>query len=122
MKKATNKRYRAGADLERKIKDYFVAQGFDAVRAAGSHGEFDVWADNGLVVWKVQSKKGMTTEQATTLVEELAVAQQQKFKHINHPISIFVAQGVKGGVPFGVTRLLVPAETKVADGKEAAHK
>src|SRR3989304_2493210 len=88
-----NKRYVAGANLERQIKTYFEKQGFDAVRSAGSHGEFDVWADNGLVVWKVQSKKGMSDAESNALAEKIATSQQQKFKNINHPIAILVVQG-----------------------------
>ena len=106
-----NKRYVAGANLERQIKAYFELQGFDAVRSAGSHGEFDVWADNGLVLWKVQSKKGMSDAESNALADKIATSQQQKFKNINHPIAILVVQGVKNKMPFGVTRLLVPAET-----------
>ena len=106
-----NKRYVAGANLERQIKAYFEAQGFDAVRSAGSHGEFDVWADNGLVLWKVQSKKGMSDTEANALVEEITTSQQKKFRNINHPIVILVVQGAKNKIPFGVTRLIVPAET-----------
>lgn len=116
-----NKRYVAGANLERQIKTYFEKQGFDAVRSAGSHGEFDVWADNGLVIWKVQSKKNMTIEEANVLVEELAISQQKKFEVINHPIAIFVCQGIKSGVPYGVTRLIVPAETTARLAEEKRH-
>jgi hypothetical protein len=116
------KRYGAGADLERKVKNYFEAQGFDAMRSAGSHGKFDVMADNGVSTWKVQCKKGMGLAEAEKLVEELAQDQAARFKEVNHPIVIYVCvSSDSSGSPLGTTRVIVPAGTTVKGGMNKAN-
>lgn len=109
-KAGKNKNYNNGANFERKVKEYFATSGFIASRAAGSHGDFDVTADDGKTLWYIQCKKGGTDEYAEKLVDELTKMMVEKFPLIGHPIAVMVATQMKGGKPHGVARLLVPGE------------
>jgi Holliday junction resolvase len=52
--------YRAGAERERRIVKRLKAEGFIAVRSAGSHSIIDVWAINPKtrIIRLIQSKMG----------------------------------------------------------------
>ena len=121
-KSGKNLNYNNGATFERKVQKYFAESGFLAVRAAGSHGEFDVIADDGKSLWYVQCKKGGTDKFAEKLADELTAAVIKKFPMIGHPIAVMVATKFLGGKPHGVARLLVPGEDGISEAISAPQK
>lgn len=94
------------------VGQYFEEQGFD-VAYLEAMNEFDLWADNGLTVWKVVVRPDLTVEKANERAEDVATYHQSKFTTVNHPIAIFVARDIVKGMPVGATRLVVPDETTV---------
>jgi hypothetical protein len=101
---------------------YFNNSGYDTASTM-IPSPFDLIAYSGLETWKISCKNGLNELTANKAAEALATEQQKKYKVINHPIVIFVCYGVKGGMPLGATRLLVPKDTTVKGGKhESADK
>ncbi len=92
-----SKQYNQGADFEREIRKDFEARGYIAVRSAGSHGKFDVWATNGRALYLIQAKKGMSEVAAKKLLQELTDYMRGNFPVIMMPIAVLIAVGMKNG-------------------------
>ncbi len=94
IKKAhANKNYVAGASFERAIKKDFEERGFVAVRSAGSHGKFDIWATNGKALFLIQAKLGMSEVAARKELVDLKEYMRGSFPLIFLPIAVLVAVG-----------------------------
>lgn len=50
-------KYSTGAKLENDVKDILIYDGWEAIRAAGSHGIVDVMAVKHGVIWFIQCRK-----------------------------------------------------------------
>lgn len=114
-----NKRYENGANFERQIRKQLEAEGYIASRSAGSHGEFDVLAFNGLLVHAIQAKKGATEKQAAKLLDELTQKVIKKFPRIAYPISVAVVTQIVKTKLIGPGVILVPEGT---DAQETEQK
>lgn len=117
-----NRNYVNGAALERKVKAYFEQSGFLASRSAGSHGPFDVQADDGITLWYIQCKARSSDKTANMLVDSLVEMVQKMFPKVGHPIAVMVCTGIRDGRPHGVARLLVPGEEGVIENASHSEK
>lgn len=102
--------YDSGANFERAVKKYFEDHGYDAVRSAGSHGKFDVIADNGAQLWKVQCKRHGSKAYAEKVLAEILEDSRLKFPLIGMPIVLFVATDLKDGKLIGYAKRLMPSK------------
>jgi Holliday junction resolvase len=55
-----NKRYLSGRRLEYQVKNFFKSAGMTTIRAAGSHGDWDVIGidEHNKIIYLVQCKRG----------------------------------------------------------------
>lgn len=93
-----NNKYARGANLERKVVEYYRSLGCQATRSAGSHGVFDVWATDGATLFWVQCKIGASQAYADKILEEmLEEVKKLPFRRIR--VLLTVVDGMKDGGP-----------------------
>lgn len=112
----TNRNYIRGANLERAVKKYYESQGFKAVRAAGSHGESDVWATNGKVLYFIQCKIGADTKRGAQILKEMEDSTNADFSSITIPMVLLVVEGMTQGKP------IILAESRLGHGDKQSNK
>jgi len=103
--------------LERQIKKYYESLGFKAVRAAGSHGESDVWATNGKVLYFIQCKIGADEKRGAQILKEIKDEFHLCFPDITIPIVISVVEGMSRGKP-----IVLAEERLIKHGNKQSHK
>jgi hypothetical protein len=112
----TNLNYKRGANLERAVKKYYEGLGFIAVRAAGSHGESDVWATNGKVLYFIQCKIGADTSRGAQILKEMEESINAGFSNITIPMVLLVVEGMTQGKP------IILAESRLGNGNKSSNK
>lgn len=83
------------------------------MRAAGSHGESDVWATNGKVLYMIQCKIGANEARGTQILKEMEEA-LAGFHSITICLVLLVVEGMNRGKP------IILAEKRYGD--KQSHK
>jgi hypothetical protein len=108
-----NNNYRRGANLEREVKKYYESIGYKAARAAGSHGDADVWATNFKELVLIQCKIGADAKRCKNILQDLISGQQSLLNNSSHfPVSFSVVVGMKQGKPIVLAGTCVKGKIK----------
>ncbi len=104
-----SKQYDQGANFERAVKKYFEDRGYDATRSAGSHGIYDVIADDGTQLWKIQCKRHGSQQYAEKVLAEMYEHQRLTFPVLGMVVVLFVATDLQKNKLVGFAKRLMPA-------------